>query len=211
MIKLSTKKLFLSIITLLLVIVSIIVIRKIIIINSINVKIDNYMSATNYYFREYFYQGWNSNTTEIWIKNNNAVKKSNNELSTIIQNNTIYDIFDNKITSSDTNKNAVDMWLSSTWNSINSIKNNVLNIKNIFKYSLTTAVVNGKNCYKFANKSNIIYIEKETGLLVRYEQLEGLISGDYHKDIQSTITDYKFIFNTVKDSDVLFDISKLGN
>ena len=205
--KLSIKKIAIILISILLAIIVITLIRKIIILNFISAKIDDYTQATNYYIRMYLYQGWNATTYEVWVKNGNMVRKTNNELEYIIQNNTVYEVSDNNI--SETNSNIEDL-LSINWNYVKPLKDELPNLKNIFKYSISTAKVNGKNCYKLTDKDNILFFEKSTGLLIRTECLEGLISGYYNEEIQSTLWDYKTEFNSVKDEDVQVDISNFN-
>lgn len=206
-IKLSTKKITVIIIGILLAIILITLIRKIIILNFISAKIDDYTQSTNYYIRSYAYQGWNATTYEVWVKNGNMVRKTNNELEYIIQNNTVYEVSGNNISETDSN---IDDLLSINWNYVKLFKDELTNLKNIFKYSINTARVNGKKCYKLTDKDSVLYFEKNTGLLVRTECLEGLTSGYHREEIQSTLWDYKTEFNNVKNEDVQVDLSNFN-
>ena len=124
--KLSIKKIAIILISILLAIILITLIRKIIILNFISAKIDDYTQATTYYIRMYLYQGWNATTYEVWVKNGNMVRKTNNELEYIIQNNTVYEVSDNNI--SETNSNIEDL-LSINWNYVKPLKDELPNLK----------------------------------------------------------------------------------
>lgn len=202
-IKISVKKLAIYIIALIIIILLGIITIKSIVFNSIANKMEVYMNSTNYYMRFYFYQGWNVSTTEIWVKDNNMICKENDEITTIVQDGKQYDIIENNIVNSDN----TELMLDNNWLYIKTLQDNLLNPINVIKYSLESVKVNGKNCYRIEDNDTILYFEKDTGLIVRIEFLEGF-STPSENEVQSTILDYKFIFNNVKDEDVQIDLSK---
>jgi hypothetical protein len=178
--------------------------RNFIIFKNLANKIESYEKADNYYIREYSYQGWTSDISETWVKDESMLCKYNNNVTVSVQNGIIYNIFNNEYTAS----NCTDDTLSNNWNFIDILKDELNSPKSIFKYSVKEKVVNGKECYQLTNKNTILYFEKDTGLLVRYEELEGFVTPSQN-EIQSTVYDYKFIFNEVTDEYIEINLAEL--
>ncbi len=186
--------------------------RNFIVFKGIANKMENYLQSNNYYVRSYFYQGWNASTTETWVKDENMIINFNNELSHVINNGMLYSIYGENGYTIENNTMKVR---AGEFNFIEMLKNELNSPKSIFTYSLSTAIVNGKDCYMLKHTNTILYFEKSTGYLVRYEELEGFVSPNTNKEndlvyeVQSTIYDYKFEFNQVTDKDLEFDLSNL--
>lgn len=183
--------------------------RNFIILKSLTNKMSEYLNATNYYLRMYNYKGWDASTSEYWVKDGTVLHKFDNVTSTFAKDGVLYNIFDEGYTVSEYTMKEGDNY-TFTFDFIENLKTELNNPKSILKYSIKESVVNGKECYRLMHKSTILYFEKETGLLVRYEELEGFVRPS-ENEIQSTICDYKFEFDCVTDEDIELDvdISKL--
>lgn len=180
--------------------------RNFIVFRSIANKMEEYLKSNNYYVRKYYYQGWYASTTETWVKDENMIVNFNNELGHIINNGMCYFIYGENGYTVENNTMEVK---AGEFDFIEMLKNELNSPKSILQYTLSTAIVNGKDCYMLRHQNIILYFEKTTGLLVRYEQLDGFTSGTYNKEIQSTVYDYKFEFGKVTDKDLEIDLSRL--
>lgn len=63
-----------------------------------------------------------------------------------------------------------------------------------------------KKCFKleaYSNYGDSVYIEKESGLVIRFEKTFGK-SNNFGEIIQSTIHDYRYEFNNVKNDFIKF-------
>lgn len=94
------------------------------------------------------------------------------------------------------------------WSFIYNLTDDFKNPINIFTYSLNESNINGKECYKieyFDKFKTICHFDKKTGLIVRYETLVGRKDrlSETEVEIQSTLIDFKFEFDTVTDKDIL--------
>lgn len=180
--------------------------RKMIVFNDLYNKINSYQNATNYYMRIYDYNGFYSLTTETWVKDKNMLQKDNNIKTISIKDNTMYQYFveGEAMISPLTNENFTSEGILKTyyWDLIELLKNELKNPQNVLKYSLKNAIVNGKECYQLMQKGRILYFDKETGLIVRWEELTGYMSPNQN-EIQSTLKDFKFEFNNVENKDFL--------
>ncbi len=182
--------------------------RKILISYKIYKKISNHQNANNYYMRIYDYEGWYYLTTEIWAKDRNMLEKDGNVRTARVKDDIMYEkiIDDEIITSSLTNESFSSEGVVKTryWYLIDSLKEKLKDPISIFKYSIKSAIVNGKKCYQFISNEDILYFDKETGLVVRWENLAGqTITGIRKKvEIQSTLNDYEYEFNVVEDKDL---------
>lgn len=176
--------------------------KKIIVFNNIARKIDNYLQADNYYIRTYNYEGEIYTKVETWVKEKNMILKYDNEVNKIIKDGIEYSIMaDNQYMEENTNQEIK----SPDFEFIEILKEELNSIKSVFYFSLNSATVNGKDCYKLQHKDTVIYFEKITGLLVRYETV--VYGSTLENDFQNTVTDYKFEFDSVTDKDLEFDIS----
>ncbi len=182
--------------------------RKILISYKIYKKISNQQNANNYYMRIYDYEGWYYLTTEIWVKDRNMFEKAGDVRTARVKDDIMYEkiIDDEIITNSLTNENFSSEGVVKTryWYLIDSLKEKLKDPISIFKYSIKSAIVNGKKCYQFISNEDILYFDKETGLVVRWENLAGqTITGIRKKvEIQSTLNDYEYEFNVVEDKDL---------
>ena len=153
--------------------------------------------------RTYDYNGFYSLTTETWVKDKKMIQKSDGITTISIEDNTMYQYFieGETIISTLTNENFTSEGILKTyyWDLIELLKNELKDPKNIFNYSLKNAIVNGKECYQLMQKGKILYFDKETGLIVRWEELTGYISTSQN-EVQSTLKDFKFEFNNVEDN-----------
>ena len=158
--------------------------------------------------RIYDYEGWYYLTTEIWAKDRNMLEKDGNVRTARVKDDIMYEkiIDDEIITSSLTNESFSSEGVVKTryWYLIDSLKEKLKDPISIFKYSIKSAIVNGKKCYQFISNEDILYFDKETGLVVRWENLAGqTITGIRKKvEIQSTLNDYEYEFNVVEDKDL---------
>lgn len=133
-----------------------------------------------------------------------------NELTTIVKDNMSYEYMDDKL-----------IWLNSIDNDFIGLYSQLLTGEisilkdktSIFTYYLSDAIINGKECYQIRENDQaggIIYIEKETGLVIRTEHRSGFgtsVSNGY--DYQSTVTDYKYEFNCITDEEINLKIKEL--
>lgn len=76
----------------------------------------------------------------------------------------------------------------------------------IFTHYLSEAVINGKECYQIRENDqagSILYIEKETGLVIRAEDRSGFGTGTSNGiEYQSTVTDYKYEFDSITNEEI---------
>ncbi len=181
--------------------------RKVFIISKIYKKIDNYQNANNYYMRRYDYYGWYYTCTEIWVKDREKLQKCDDISLDRVKEDTNYNKFmdyDIEITPL-TSENFTEEGVVKTyfWYFTDKIKNDLKAPINIFKYSIKSAIVNGKKCYQFISNEDILYFDKETGLVVRMEETygEGTIVNN-KREYQSTLFDFKYEFDVVEDKDL---------
>lgn len=190
--------------------------RRAIIIISLQNKIAEYSASTNYHMTEYVYEG-------IYYKINEVYCKDNQSLTTITTNesgvkkiakysdgekaNIYIDANDNNVALLNNEASAAPNY-EGIYNSLET-KGLWDFILNIIKTRITTANVNGKQCYKVddfyspnvliaGEGERTIYIDKETGLLVR-------TFGGTIKNSNGTFTivnDYQYEFGTVTDEDL---------
>lgn len=186
--------------------------RNYIVFKSIANKMEEYLKSNNYYVREYDYQGWTATTTETWVKDGNMIVNFDNALIQIVNNGKNYLVLGENGYTVENNTMEVK---AGAFDFIEMLKNELNSPKSILQYSLSTAMVNGKDCYMLRHINTILYFEKTTGLLVRYENLEGFTSPNTNKEsglvyeVQSTVSDYKFEFGKVTDKDLEYDLSGL--
>lgn len=187
--------------------------RNAIIIKGASNKADRYISSTNYHKTITTYNGNSIIEMETYYKEGKSVmilKKiaSNDSFEQIIykdEKNNAADIFKNI-----NGKKSAELNIS--YNSFNNFITNHLEAANIFEFiaSCITADIkstecNGKKCYfingfssssLLSNKNTGFYIEKETGLLIRYSDSQ---SQDENGVVTDCISDYRYEFNNVSD------------
>lgn len=198
-------KFFLYLLTIFIFIILFLLVRKFIVFKSLSNKLNAYTLLENYYIKEIYYCGDTYTVTETWVKNSNMYKKyiSDNYYHYIYtQDNEWYE-YDN-ITQTQ-KPSTGNLSTKNNWNFILSISKKLNNLKSIFMYTLKERYINGKVCYQICiEDGDILYLDKETALLVRYETNIGTINSD--KTIQSALNDYFFEFNNVTDSDLQVNI-----
>lgn len=183
--------------------------RRLIIFNSLANKLSKYPNSTNYYIRVYGYYGHVAGPSkeEMWVKDGNVLIKYNDELTSILKDGVYYDyVIDENGVEEDITDGMKEnlLWPKGFFDMIQDELKNPLNI---LKFSLKEVIVNGKKCYQISKNDESgtsYFLNKETGLIVRLEQLAGgmsRLSGD-RSEIQSTLQDYKFEFDCVKDKDL---------
>lgn len=199
------KNTILTVICMILIIVLIFYARKIIILKNITQKMDEYTNSNNYYIWNSYYNGLSVVITEIWTKDNELLLKLNSdEMTYAIKNDKLYEYSNNEwkdVSETADEKNMIN----SNWGAVNNLKEEFNSFTSIFKYKITSNIINGKNCYrikKYALDGDVIYIEKDTGLLIRYETIMG--EHNDNNEIQSTIRDYKYEFNNVNENFIDF-------
>lgn len=187
--------------------------RNFIVFKSIANKMEDYLKSTNYYVRTYYYKGWNTTKNETWIKDGNMLYiKDDNEYAVFVKNGVCYSVFGKQGYIKEDNGMDIS---TSEFTYLRSLKDILNSPTTILQYSLSTAMVNGKDCYMLRHQNIILYFEKTTGFLIRFEQLEGFMSPNTDKEsdlayeVQSTIIDYKIEVGKVTDKDLEFDLSGL--
>lgn len=211
--KMRTLKLIIFII---LIVIAIVLGRKAIIIISLQNKIAEHKNNTNYHMTEYVYEGVTYKINEVYSKGNqllititsngSGVKKlakySDGEKANIY-----IDALEENVALLN-NEAITPPNYSGIYNSIET-KGLWDFILNILKSRITTENVNGKECYKIDNfystnaliageGGRTIYIDKQTGLLVR--TFGGTISNK--NGTFTIINDYQYEFGTVTDEDL---------
>lgn len=180
-------------------------VRKLIIFNTISNKLLEYTKSTNYQITQYDYYGWYSLVSNTFVKDSNLLRTTDApELpTTMVKKGNSYESY-NGTTTNITDTAPANQLLDSNWDLFKVLSQNLKEFKNLFKYSLSSAFINGKECYKICENNSsmsIMYFDKETSLLVRYENLLGFCSAE-ENEIQSTLSDYRFQFNSVTDEDL---------
>lgn len=184
--------------------------RRAIIISSLQNKVNKIKQSTNYHIIQYDYEGVNYRKNEVYHKDGKtALTIENGETKiTKISNgnkaNLYIDAKENKIAM--LNKNAeVPPNYSGLQNYVetNSIREFIVNL---FTTKITTANINGKECYKIdgfytseimhSEEGRSIYIDKETGLPVR------TFGGTFENEhgTFTIVNDYQYEFNKVDDN-----------
>lgn len=185
--------------------------RKIIIIKNLQNKISEFTELQNYYIKAYSYKGdslhiaetyksnENSVTNVINITENNITKLNrfnyNGKINTYIEKNN-----SNKVAILDTDTVPSDLRI----NNMLQTQNTMQLIKLALFSSIESEECNGKQCYKIdrafgfqsENEKTVIYIDKETGLIVRI--FNGTKATEDGHTI-NLITDYAYNFDSISD------------
>ena len=201
--------------TILLVILLIVIMsigRNIVIIVSLNNKISNYASSTNYYIKAYNYSADDLIISEWYKKDEKYVRKlkffsetTNGGAGAGIS----VDYYNGKTVNSYMEMSKKVAILNKQDNILQPIIPNKLETNNLFHFiltsifsSITTERCNDKNCYQILHFGGAIsYIDKETGLVIRTIG-EGTVSTD-NGEMVDTITDYQYKFDVVTDDDFI--------
>ncbi len=196
--------------------------RNMIILKKIDNAVSKYQNSNNVHITSYTYYGDSLNITESYKKDDKYLVKVNADSKD--HKRRLINYCDgekvNTYIESDSDKIAIlnSNALPSAGQVANYAENNSLweFLVMSFCTSIKSEVCNGKDCYKLSNllsssvfivsndedfsKSDFsIYIDKETGLLVR--QFNGT-SGE-GKDKINTVNDMKYEFDTVTDADIV--------
>lgn len=187
--------------------------RKTIIINNIENKIKKYEKMDNYYIRTRTYDGDSLSISEYYNKGNvtksetislNENSGKNKMIRTYNgkESNTYMESDESKVAILNTNSSIIKEGIDNCIETNNIIET----IKLALTSKITTEYCNGKLCYRiqisyepYQNSEDLIlYIEKETGLLIRMHNGTRI----YEDEKISGIYDYTYKFNTVTDEDV---------
>lgn len=194
-------KFLICLLTIFIFIMLFLLVRKSIIFKSISNKLNAYSLLENYYMKEIYYCGDTYSVTKTWVKNNNMYKEYNSKdyCSYIYKQDDKWYEYDNITQTAKPFEGNLST--KDNWNFILSISTKLNNLKSIFMYTLNERYINGKACYQICiEDGNILYLDKETALLVRFETSIGTI--DSNNIIQSAVNDYFFEFDNVTDTDL---------
>ena len=199
------KKILKCIITII-AIICIFILLKFILFKSLVNKMTSYETSDNYYMWYSTYRGDVSYTTELWVKNNEMlINFDSGNQKFIIKEGKLYVFIDEEwIDISNTAEE--DLMIKSNWNTMNYIKSEIDKFSSIFKYKISSDIINGKKCFKleaYSDYGDSVYIEKKSGLVIRFEKTFGE-STNFGEIIQSTINDYRYEFNNVNNDIIKF-------
>lgn len=203
--KFSSKMKVLKFIILALIIIYVVIIgRRIVIMTTLSEKAKENQTCNNYYAKLYSYQGDTLTITESYNKGEDYLTT----MTRIVNNNQIQKIIDYKkgderitLTEVDGKKYMQDSEkiLGGQIRPVTYVSNGLLaNMQYAFIIGIDKTYCNGKECYIIKGNSYERYIDKETGLAVREIDKS-------NKEITrqtDIVVDYKYEFNTVKDSDI---------
>ena len=198
-------RMLIIVIVLIILIVLALFLRKAIIISSLENKAEEYANSNNFYMKKITYTG-DVTTNEYYKKDDKTLMKMQTIMdekvadATMVENNGKMNFFlevgDKKVAKldQDLTYNCEISYLDTE---------NLWELLKISMFSRVDSVMfNGKECYRVINDSGIItneimmYIDKETGLIVREVYVVSNEDVDY-------ISDYEYSFDTVKDEDVV--------
>lgn len=203
--KFSSKMKFLKFIILALIIIYVIIVgRRTFIMTSLSEKAKENQAYNNYYARLYSYQGDTLTITESYNKGEDYLTT----MTRVVNNNQIQKIIHYKkgneqitLTEVDGKKYIQDSKeiLGGQIRPVTYVSDGLLaNMQYAFIIGIDKTYCNGKECYIIKGDSYERYIDKETGLAVREIDKS-------NKEITrqtDIVVDYKYEFNTVKDSDI---------
>ena len=185
---------------LLIILISVIMIsRKIIIISNLENKSREYVNSNNFYAKVYSYSGDFTNINEHYKKDDKQLTKNRIFNGTYVSDfiyvkeNKKTDIYANidgkKVANLDED---IDLFFMPNTIEIN----NIWELMDISMYSkVETEECNGKNCYRISNKYGTLYLDKDTGLIVR--EIRKFNEGD----TVNMVLDYMYTFDNVEDTD----------
>ena len=173
--------------------------RKIIIISNLENKSREYVNSNNFYAKVYSYSGDFTNINEHYKKDDKQLTKNRIFNGTYVSDfiyvkeNEKTDIYANidgkKVANLDED---IDLFFMPNTIEIN----NIWELMDISMYSkVETEECNGKNCYRISNKYCTLYLDKDTGLIVR--EIRKFNEGD----TVNMVLDYMYTFDNVKDTD----------
>ena len=177
-------------------------VKKYFVFNNIAEKLENYKESDNFYIKNNNYCGDSLLITESFVNGDELLVKYNSEPGVVVKDGIKYDKYvgeENWVKDDTININEC---IAGTWSFINICIEDLKKIENVFKYTLKNAYVNGKECYQIIVNDEwgrTLYYDKETGLLIRTEILNGLINHD-DNEICSMINDYVLKFDCVEDN-----------
>ncbi|MBR6504521.1 MAG: zf-HC2 domain-containing protein [Clostridia bacterium] len=188
--------------------------RRMIIIKSLQNKVNDIKANTNFHMVQYDYEGVHYRKNEVYSKDGKTVLTITQNNTNGLQKLTKYTNEDKSNIYIETNENKVailnqDASFPPNYTGIkNYIETNTLGefILNILRCKITTANMNGKECYKIdqffstnylygTEEGWSIYIDKETGLPVRtFGETLTNENGTF-----TTVNDYQYEFDIVTD------------
>lgn len=189
--------------------------RKYIIFQDLAKKAEEIQKISNYHVKSSKFYGLNLDHIDRYVEKREEWFKDNvcyityideNEFTTILKDNMFYQYMNNELTYLD----SMDDYVIGLHNGLLFDEIELLKSKtSIFTHYLSDAIINGKECYQIRENDlagSILYIEKETGLVIRSEHRSGFSTND---EYQSTVTDYKYEFDCVTDEELDSKIKQL--
>lgn len=189
--------------------------RRMVIIASLNNKINEYTTSTNYYIKASNSYGDSLIITETYKKDNKYVKRI--KFLSETSNKVVYTDYYNGETINGYYQTGFEEGNISTKivreNSFDTISQPVIpskvEIENPIKFvvmsifsSITSEKCNEKDCYKVViTEGAIYYIDKETGLTLR--TIGEARAGKNAEELYDVITDYQYKFDVVTDDDFI--------
>lgn len=212
--KVAVSTVITTIIVLIILIFIIMLCKQVLIIKGLQNKISEYIDSSNYSIISTAYDGNSISYDECFVNGNKYIsstnlldREHNNKTSTFSDGKTINTYIESgetKIAMLNTDEGA-----PSKKEVIDSLETDSFGefIYMLFSAKISSAKCNGKDCYKIENLKtsnflytengyNTIYLDKETGLLVR------VIIGDSNNDSKDSIIDYSYEFNTITDENI---------
>lgn len=195
-------------------ILGLMIIRKMVIIKDLDNKVSSYENYKNYYIKETTYSGNSITISEIYKKDNKSLiiltnYNFENDGKNVIK---VFNDSNNTNTYYETDNNKKIAYLNQKNNIQLNITNEVetKNFFNLLVKALNTRIssknCNEKLCYAIETiippkYSDITYIEKDTGLVVRKSGITGTVDSD--EITTDNVEDYIYSFDTVTDSDII--------
>ena len=189
--------------------------RKYIIFQDLAKKAEELQKISNYHVKSSKFYGLNLDHIDKYVEKREEWFKDNvyyitytdeNEFTTILKDNMSYHYMNNELTDLESmDVNVIGLYNGLLFGEIELLKSKT----SIFTHYLSEAVINGKKCYQIRENDqagSILYIEKETGLVIRAEDRSGFSTND---EYQSTVTDYKYEFDCVTDEELNSKIKQL--
>lgn len=189
--------------------------RKMLIIVSLNNKISNYTSSTNYYMKTFNYYGDKLIVTEQYKKDDKYISRV--KFLSETKNKGIYTDYYNgetvntysEVELGEGNVSRKLVKANSVDNIIQPIIPNTIKMDHAGQFivtslfsSITSEECNGKNCYRVELiGGQIYYIDKETGLTIRIMG-ETSVTNSYGERYD-IITDFQYKFDVVTDDDFI--------
>lgn len=167
---------------------------------------NDYVNLNNQYLEMNSYDGKSFSTTKIYYKDNkllseltlksdensdfSSISYTDGESSVLCQSN---DLYKTATVYEDVNNKIITPVNSYSWNIPDSFSNY---LKLAITLNISSAKCNNIECYKIIDRNNILFINKENGLLVRK------IQKAMNEDNVDSVSDYEYTFNIVSDENI---------